>query len=744
MIIVVVGSGLLGLNFESGYKIFFGENDYYRVIHEEIQSEYTDSDNIAFIVGTNKSTLFTAKSLQAIEKLTSLSWDIPYAIRVDSITNFQHTDVDGDNLTVRDLIENADSLSRSELDQRKKIALNSDEIVNAILSPDGKTTLVNVSLIMPELNSGNATQEVISYARKLKSEFKAQYPELEIHLIGITVADNAFSEMAERDSINLFPFMFLLIISFLVLLFRSIAIVSVILIVVISTVIMSMGAAGWLGIPINQISVTAPTIVMTLAICDCVHICKSYMDYYSKTGGKIYALSSNLRFNIRPVFLTSLSTAVGFLSMNFSESPPFRDLGNVTAIGISFALLLSYTMLPALLVLIPGKPRPKQLIINQYLKSISAKIIRNHGTLFLGTLVVSIVISGFMLNNSLNDDTVAYFDTDVPFRQAADYMEANLPGANIIEYTVNSGSPDGIHSPEFLRKVDAISSWVQNLPEVTHVSSYVQTLKRINRDMHVGDQDFYRLPESREMASQYTLLYELSLPFGLDFNNRTNFNKSGLKMTVQIREQNSSELITIERRIKDWVNSNYPDLSFQGSGVALMFAHIGHRNIESMLTGSLLAILFITITLIIAMRSLRLGMLCLVPNTLPAASAFCIWGIFYGEVNVAVAVIFSITLGIIVDDTVHFMSKYHTARKDLRMSALLAVDSTISSVGPSLVITTLVLAAGFSVLALSSFNVNAYTGVMVSITIVVALLLDLLLLPGLLIKLDKFPYKKQR
>lgn len=247
--------------------------------------------------------------------------------------------------------------------------------------------------------------------------------------------------------------------------------------------------------------------------------------------------------------------------------------------------------------------------------------------------------------------------------------------------------------------------------------------------MNAGDENFYSIPDSRELAAQYQLLYELSLPFGLDLNNIVNLDKSALKISAVIKDQKAQQLLEIEQRADAWLASNLPELRSPGTGISLMFAHLGQRNIYSMISGSLLALFVVTLTLIVALRSVKYGLISIIPNSLPAAAAFGIWGIVLAEVNVAVAVVFSFTLGVIVDDTVHFLTKYLRAKNDLGKNANQAVEYAMSTVGGSIIITTIVLAAGFSVLAFSDFNVNAYMGAMVALTIVIALIFDLVLLP---------------
>jgi hypothetical protein len=316
------------------------------------------------------------------------------------------------------------------------------------------------------------------------------------------------------------------------------------------------------------------------------------------------------------------------------------------------------------------------------------------------------------------------------------FAEKHLTGMSVMEFELKAKDAGGINEPEFLRQVEAFSVWLRALPETRHVQTLSDTMKRLNKNMHGDDPDYYRLPESREMAAQYLLLYEMSLPYGLDLNDQINVDKSALRLIASFRSLTSNEMIDMERRALEWLERHAPALSAQASGPSLMFAHIGARNIESMLKGTILALLLISLILGLALKSFRFGLISLIPNLVPAAVAFGIWGFWVAEVGLGLSVVMGMTLGIIVDDTVHFLSKYLHARREEGASPEEAVLYAFSSVGQALWVTTLVLASGFGVLAFSDFAANGRMGLLTAVTIVIALVVDLLLLPALLLLIE--------
>lgn len=735
---LLLAYGAKNLTFQSDYKIFFSKDNPQLAAYQDIEETFTHTDGIAFLISHADMTVLQKPLLEIQEKITADAWQMPFSRRVDSLVNYQHTEVSGDELNTRALVENAAALNPAQLRDIQSIALNSEEILHWLISPDEKIAVVSVSLNFPEnaAEKQQAAKTIMASANAIVQKYESQLPGLKVQLMGVAAYNGTFVALTEQDATTLVPAMYAVIALLLLALLRSIsAMLSTLLLITIS-IISAVGFMGWLGWPLNQVNISAPTIIMTLAVCDAVHLYNRFLFYLREGSDKYAAMQHALRNNIRPIILTSVTTAIGFLSMNFSDSPPFRELGTITAFGVAVACVYTFTLLPTLMLILPGNFKGSQSRLHPLALAAGEVAIKHKRKIIWGAAPLSLLFAGFMLLNDLNDDAIGYFSKNVPFRQAAEYMEKHLPGFDTIAYMVDSGAADGINDPAFLQKTEEFVQWLKAQPEITYVGSYTSTLKRLNKNMHDGAEDAYRLPESAELASQYGLMYELSLPYGLDLTNQVSSDKSKLRVYVKIRDQTSSGLIAIEERSKTWIEKNMQPYRVKGSSVPVMFAHFGLSNIKNMLWGSLFAILFVSLTIAITMGSLRYGLLSMIPNAFPAAIAFGLWGIFVGEVNVAVSVIFAITLGIIVDDTVHFMSKYQDAR-EMGKDPEAAVRYGFSSVGSALIVTTLVLGCGFMVLALSDFNVSAYTGIMVCLTIVIALAFDFFLLPAILLLTDK-------
>jgi len=337
----------------------------------------------------------------------------------------------------------------------------------------------------------------------------------------------------------------------------------------------------------------------------------------------------------------------------------------------------------------------------------------------------------------IDDDPITYFQTGVPFRDAMDFAIENLPGVKDFNFELDCDAPSCISDPKFLDTLGQFGTFLEAQPGVQHVTSYIDVIKRLNKSMNRDDPAFHRVPESAELAAQYNLMYEMSLPYGLDLNNQLNLDKSATRIGVLTSRITNAELIDIADRSHDWLKANFREDAKPGASISLMFSHIGENNIRSMLWGGVFAIIGVTITILIALRSFRYALISMIPNAIPAFMAFGLWGLLVGQVNMAVAAVFSISLGILVDDTVHFISKYRRGREVKGLTPEESIEYAFANVGSALVVTTLVLAIGFCVLATSNFNLNSMAGSLTAITIVIALVFDFLILPPILMMFDR-------
>ncbi|MFQ5528793.1 MAG: RND family transporter [Gemmatimonadota bacterium] len=744
LIASVAAIGGKNLRFGNNYRLFFGENNPQVAQFDALERIYTKNDNILFTVEPVDGDVFVPDVLAAIQTIEERAWLLPFTTRVDALTNFQNTRADQDDLVVEDLVPAGQETDAAAVSRAKADALAEPLIVHRLVNDTGSAAGVNITVYLPDdAEDPAARPALVGAARELAQQIDTEFPAVRVHLTGMIMLNNAFFEASQKDMQTLIPMMYAGIIVLLLILLRSFGAAFGTVVVIGLATVSAVGVAGWAGIILTPPSATAPTVILTLAVADSVHILVTLLQRMRAGLARQAAIIESMRVNLGPVFLTSLTTAIGFLSMNFSDSPPFRDLGNITVIGVLFAFAFSVGLLPAMMSVLPIRARATGRRLFAWEDPLAEFVLRRRRGLMVGTVAVAAALGAFLPSNELNDKFVDYFDESVAFRTDSDYTMDNLTGLYSIEFSVDAGESGGISNPEYLTLLDDFSTWYEAQPKVQHVYSFADVMKRLNRNMLGDEPSAYALPDSRELAAQYLLLYEMSLPFGQDLNNQINVDKSSTRLTVTLEDVSTREMRALAVRGEDWLQARGVQVeSTRASGPSLMFAHISGRNIKGMLTGTAVALLLVSLTLVLAFRSFGYGVLSLVPNIAPAALAFGLWGLTVGQINLGLSAVAAMTIGIVVDDTIHFLSKYLRARRERESSPEDSVRFAFHTVGPAMVFTSIILVAGFLVLTLSSFGLNSSMGQLTAITIGFALATDFLMLPPILVAVGRFAERR--
>ena len=735
LVMLAIAAGVRFITVTNDYRILFGEDNPQLLAFDALENTYSASNTALIAIAPRNGSVFTREALGAVEELTEAAWRAPYSSRVNSLTNYTHSEAFEDDLVVAPLVEDASSLSDADVVRIEKIALDAIEIAGRLVSHDGRTTGVAINFILPE-NHDQAVIEITDYLNSVLNQARMGHPDIDYYLTGDVVMHRTFADVTKNDMETLTPVVFLIIVGATIILLRSILSTLAIVAVIVFVINTTMGFAGWNGVVFSPTNAGVPIIVMVIAIADSIHIVTSVLLGMRRGLDRNAAIVESIRINAYPVFITSVTTAIGFLSLNASDSPPFHVLGNYVAFGVLCALVYTMTLLPALLSILPLRASLVQSQGTAFFDRFADFVIaRRKFLLWFVTAVVIVLIIG-VPRNELSDNMAQYFDDRYDFRRDTDYIIDNLTGLDKLEYSLNAGREGGITDPDYLRQVDAFAEWYRAQPEVTHVQAFSDIMKRLNKNMHGDDPAFYRLPEDPDLAAQYLLLYEFSLPFGSDLNDRIDVAKSATRLSVVTRNAWSRDLRELDKRAQVWLQANAPAFAYEASGLSIVFAHLSLRNINSMLRGTITAMALISFILIWIFKSVRVGLLSLLPNFIPAIMSFGLWGYLVGHVGIASSVVIAVVFGIVVDDTIHFLSKYLKARRE-GLPAPEAVRYTFNTVGHALWTTTAVLSVGFLVFATSGFEVSWALGLLVTITIVFALVADFLLLPTLLIAIDR-------
>ncbi len=736
-VIAAIAAGMQHLiTVDVGIRNHFNEDDPQLVKLEQFEETYAVSDSVLVVVAPAGDTIFTRKALLAVEKLTDALWRTPYATRVTSITNHLHTEGNEDGLIVEPLVDDATLLNKTEIGRVRTIALSNREIAGRLISRDGRLAGLVVSLALPDEDREKKKLEAVNALRDLVNEQRAANHDIEYHTYGELLLDQTIRKALDEDMSVLAPIAFVTMMLVAIVVLRSVWGVLGILAMLIAVMTSGFGFAGWSGLKFYAESSAALFVLMAIAVAHSVHLIQGMTNAMHRGMERKVAIVHALKINGRPIFLTSITTAIGFLSLNFSEMPPFRVMGNIVAFGSMCAFAYSITLLPALLAVMPMKAPVERKNQVEFFNRLGNFVV-SKSTILLGVFAVLSLVSAFGVSRiELNDNNLKLLDESYELRRSADFIDRHFSGLDTFEYSLSSGREGGITDIDYLRRIDSFAEWLREQPEVSHVTSIADVLKRLNMNLH-GDADgSYTLPENSDLAAQYLVLYEFSLPVGLDLNNLINFDRSATRMTVVVESMSVREQIELDDRALAWLQKNASQIQTRATGVTMVSAYSVMRNIVKMLIGTGIAMSIVSLILIFFFKSIRLGLLSLVPNFLPAIIAMGVWGYAVGTVSIAASIVTAIAFGIIVDDTIHLLSSYLRTRDEGKPPAE-AIVPTFKQVGKPLLITTLIFALGFLVFGASGLSTNQTLGVLVGLTIVIALIADFLLFPALLVVLDR-------
>lgn len=718
-------------------RIFFAPENPDRQRLDAFESMFSKDDNLVFVIEPKDGRVFTPETLAAIGRMTEEAWRLPYVRRVNSITNFQHTFAEGDEMIVRDLVVDPAAATPEEAEAAKEIALSRIELRNSMVDPEASITQLQVLFTLPGIDPETEGPTIYKEARAFIERHEAANPGIDLRLTGSIALNEQFAVSGQADASTLTPIMFAAILLVVGLALRSVLAVGVTLLIILLSALAGLGFLGWTGTQLNSVTVLAPLYVMTLAVASTVHILIAMRQHMADTPDRTEWAKRALAEHLWPVTIACVTTAIGFFSLNTSISPPFRQLGNVVGVGVLATWIYTLFLVPALIAILPFRRQPGRPMAEGALSRLGEFTIARRRPILLGSAVV-IVASGYGITQlKLEDDFVRYFDESYEFRRDTDYAEARLAGLYQLEFKMDSGEEQGINDPAFLKTVDEFSAWLRAQPEVVNVRALTDTVKRLNMNMHSDDPGYMRIPDDATEAAQYLFLYELSLGYGMDLTDQIDVGRRFMRVTFSMRGVTTADMRDLTIRAEDWLKANGgAAASGAPTGVVHVFNLISYRDTRAMLTGTAVALVLISGLMILALRDLRIGFISLIPNIIPAAIAFGLWGYGVGAVTLAIAVVLAATLGIVVDDTIHFLSKYAKARRD-GLSPEDSVRYAFTKVGLALVVTSVGLVAGFFVLAQSGFAVNGDLAKLTAMTIAIALVADLLLLPALLLQLDR-------
>ncbi|MBD3346121.1 MAG: MMPL family transporter [Chitinivibrionales bacterium] len=730
--VIVSGSGIFRLTVTHEHTSFFSQSNKRFKQQQKLQRSYRYNGNLLFCVVPDSGDIFTPRTLQCIDRLETRIRELPYASLVQSVTSYKKTVMGLGGLTAKNLIDLSDTSTTGYLDKIKKTITSDPLAINRLVSSNGHAAGIVVYFDIPD-SIPTPTKQIATSARGIIKSLSPTYPDIRLYVTGGYMLDEAFAQASFKDIRLLLPLMYLIMIIALWFILHDTSTLLAVIAVVLGSSLTAMGFAGWLGIVLTPPSSIAPIIILTVGIADCIHIVISFFHAHRPGTSQKDAVLHALRKNSMPVFITSATTLIGFAGLNFSEVPPFRDLGTIVGIGIVAAFLLTMTLLPLMLISMPIKARPPRWGRHDLIGTYLGTLITAHSNkLLLFTAAIAFTCILGLRRIEFNDMFIDYFDSSFTFKNHTEAVMENLTGLDYIECSFTPPPGTSISDTSYLDYIDNFCSWARSYPGVVHVAGISDVLKLINRQLHGGDTAYYRLGDPSLIKSILEQSHSSSAQkAGMSL--LVGRGKNATRVIVTVGKISAKELRMLEQKIKNRTDHTDADgITAVISSISLLFAHISEHNIRSMARGIGITLIAIFVFLSILGRAMHWGIIGLFPNIVTLLMAIGLWGIITGEAGLATSIVAAMSLGIIVDDTIHLLYAFMAACTGKCRKPTDAVHYAMRHTADAIVFTSLILAAGFGILSFSGFRPTAHMGILTTIILIFAAAADLFLFTPIL------------
>ncbi len=735
LITIIGGWGVQFTRFDGTNESLFAEADEYKAEVDQARVDFPSSApslGMAFEVDDD---IFNLRTLTAIDALTRRYIEIDSAIALSSILTYRVSEADKEILGRSYLFPDLDGITEADLQQIKTIALNDENLTQGRLTSAGNVTFASISYSVSE-DTSEARLAVAESAVVLRDSLRQQYPDIRIYLVGGPMFERESNLAREKDNKVLLP---LVIIAGLLLLWFCLgSLISsfALAVVALMTIIVTVGTHALLDIPLNQISRLGPAVAGIVAFADGIHVLSVYAQKILRGADREPALIESININFRPIALATVTTTMGFLSLNLSSAPAIYGFGNIVAIGVVWAFFFTVFLLPAMILLIPVRNIAKPLGVSGFIEGVLSLVTSREKTLFWGFLGL-IIVTLFMLPlNKLDNDPFAFIDEGSDLSAVLEIQQREFENDRGLAFVVRSNEYYGITNRDFLDKVDDIATQLEADPQITWVSTYLDYLKLRNKAANNDDEAYEVIPEDRLTVIDYLVGYQLVAEIDPNLGQIFNKDYSAIYLYAATSGLSDEEILQLANKI-ELLADNYASEAFQVTHAnnTILGARLNQIISTELFTGFSLSLVMITLTMMIGLRSLRYGLLSIAPNVFPITIVFGLWGLLDGNLSPYVLMLLAISIGLVVDDSVHVLSKYKTAR-DTGKSPMQSIENSITLAGSAITITTLWMSLGVALMGFSSTEIFKNLTSIITPIIIVALFLDLLFLPSLLTRFD--------
>lgn len=713
---------------ESSIEIWFLEDDSTLTSYHQFLDRF-DADEFT-VVGLFAEDVFAPNVIEAVRWMTERAREAPHAHRVISLATVPVIEpVDG-GIAIEPFLPEAGGPEASPAKLAARAA-RSRWITQTLVSPHEGATAVVVEL-SPAGNTVAGKTAMVEALREAAREMKRFG--VEVRLAGSPVFDEAFFRYSQRDMVVFGLAGALLVIAILAFVFRHVVAVAVPVAVVLIANLWIYGVMGALAIDFNVVSIMLGALILAIGVADTVHLVAEYTRQLGIGRERTEAVREATAQVIEPCLFTTLTTAMGLLALLSSDLRPIAQFGWLAALGVGFAFLLSVTLAPALLSLAPPPSaafvdRQRSGLLGRCLARLGRPSSRSSWSVIVGAAALAAMACLGLSRLAVGSNPINYLMEGDPVREDFEVVDERLGGSTSAEFLVRA--PDGgLLEPDLLQRLEGLQRWISGMPGIGPTLSIVDALKVMNRAMHGGDPSKTSLPRTRAQAAQQALFLEGRDDFDAFVQDEYSIGR----ISARVKLSDADEAISHMEEVEDRLAREFRGLplELEPTGLIQLMAKVDQYVLWSQIRSFVIAFLAITPVMMLLLRSLRLGLFAMIPNLSPLLIGLGFMGYATIALDPGTAMIASVALGLVVDDSVHFL---HRVREHSREGTSLeaAIRASMESTGRPIVVTSLVLAAGYGVLGLGSFAPNVYFGIVTALVVLVALVAALVVLPAALL-----------
>ncbi len=740
------------LSIDTSFESLLHKNDKSRIDYNAFRDQFGQAEMI--IIAISPPEVFSDKFLTRLKSFhNDLKKEVPYVKKVNSLINARNTYGKDINLVVEDLLQNWPN-EKVNLASLKAHVLNNKTYRNYLISEDGRSTAIVIET-KATISSANGinksvrdkgkgahyltekeTQEILGAVHRIMARYER--PDFSLALSGGPVIIDIFNQSTWKDARLCVILSLIANVFFLALLFRRISGIIIPIMVILTSLASTVGLMAFFGIPFKLTSAIIPGFLIAVGLADSVHVLSIFYQRYCKGYSKEDSIAYALGHSGQAILMTSVTTAAGVLSFSFAELTAFAEMGTFAAIGVVLALIYTMVLLPALIAVIPIKQKvgvdKKSVLMDKVLLSFADFATNYPLRILVVVFFIFAVSTAFIYQLKFSDNMTEYFPDSMEVKKDIVTIDRELKGMISLEVVIDTKKEYGIYDPEILNRIETLSRDIARIKTddiyVGKVFSINDIIKEINQALHWNDPSYYRIPQDRRLIAQELLLFETSGADDLEKVVDNQFQKT--RFTIKTPWVDSVVFESFIEEIEKKFEATFLDRAeITLTGEMALMARTIPATLNGMAKSYVIAMVIIAIMMIFFVDNIKIGLLSMIPNLLPIFMVMGIIGVLGIPLNMNTLMIGSIAMGLVVDDTVHFI--HHFRRYYMKTGDKhLAIGETLKGTGRALLITTLVLSSGFFVFMFASLDNIGQFGFFTGITVILALLADFVVAPALM------------